>query len=165
MLRAFIAAIPGLHSVVAGHGAEELATAVKPPLTVRVQDPEGSAIAGARVSLAGFGLEQSTDANGEAVFRQVGAGRFRVAASAEGFYANESWQAGLAPGERAALPVTLVRRAVVSESIVVTGTGTAALAREAPVRTGLITPDLINRQVRTTLAEAFQAPSRECAWK
>lgn len=45
----------------------------------------------------------------------------------------------------------------VSESIVVTGSGAEARLRDAPVRTELISSALVDRQVKTTLAEALTA--------
>jgi len=41
--------------------------------------------------------------------------------------------------------------------VVVTGTGAEYLVQEAPIRTELLTEELVTRQVKTTLAEAFQA--------
>ena len=43
------------------------------------------------------------------------------------------------------------------ETVVVTGTGTEYLATEAPVRTELITTEMVDQQVKTTLSEALTA--------
>ncbi len=126
-------------------------------LMLRVHDAAGAPIAGATVRLPEFGLESKTGDDGSAVFRQLPAAAFRVVVSADGFYPNESRQPGLIPGEQATLPVELAARAVVSEQIVVTGSGTEALIQDAPIQTQLITPALVEQQVKTTLAEAFQA--------
>ena len=98
-----------------------------------------------------------TDSSGQVVFRDIPAGSFSVSASAEGFYLNEAKRVDLAFGLETILTINLQVSAVVSETVVVTGSGTESLVEEAPVRTELITPELVDRQVKTTLAEAFEA--------
>ncbi|MEB2363986.1 MAG: TonB-dependent receptor [Bryobacteraceae bacterium] len=148
-------------------------------LIVKVQDSNRSPVVGATVHLgepgwgrrarrrhgwhhsgdqdcAGARCAQVTDAKGETVFRGLTAGGWPVVASAESFFPNEA-RIALIAGQETVLTIELQRRPVVSETVVVTGSGTESLVQEAPIRTELITPRVVERQIKTTLAEAFQA--------
>lgn len=148
-------------------------------LIVKVQDSSQSPVAGAAVNLgepgrgrrarhrhgrhhmggpgcAGARCAQITDAKGEAVFHVLTMGSLSVVAEAESFFPNEA-RIDLVAGRETVLTIELQRRSVVSETVVVTGSGTESLVQEAPIRTELITPQVVERQVKTTLAEAFQA--------
>lgn len=147
-------------------------------LVVKVQDAEGAPIPAAVVSVMEGGEgrrwrnrrnrmdrpatpgelgRRETDAGGQVVFPGVRPGSLSVMASAEGFYSNEATAVGLVAGRETVVTLELQTRRVVSETIVVTGSGTESLVHEAPVRTDLITPEVVERQVKSTVAEAFQA--------
>lgn len=149
-------------------------------LIVKVQDANQSPVAGATVSVGEPGpgarwrrqhraprldelncggpqCVQTTDASGQAAFRELTWPAVSLVVSVEGFYPNEAARVELASGQETVLTVELQQRTVVSETVVVTGSGTESLIQEAPIKTELITPQVVERQVKTTLAEAFQA--------
>jgi len=159
--------------VATAQSAAETAT-----LIVKVQDATGKPIPAAAVSVVeardgprwrnrrgrmdtpaapGELGRRATDASGQAAFQGLPPGSLSVMASADGFFSNESALVELAADRETVLTLELQIRGVVSESIVVTGSGTESLVHEAPVRTELITPEVVDRQVKSTLAEAFQA--------
>lgn len=100
---------------------------------------------------------KESDSTGQAAFPDLAPGTYSVQASVDGFYPNETGQAGIAPGRETVVTIELQPRTAVSETVVVTGSGTESLLQEAPIQTELITPEVTERQVKTTLAEAFQA--------
>jgi outer membrane receptor for ferrienterochelin and colicins len=135
-------------------------------LVVDVRDSAGVPIPGVAVSVnearTGTGLpadlaQGESDVAGRAVFEGLAPGAVSIVAMAEGFFPNEAAGIELMAGQETQVSVALEVRSVVSETLVVTGTGTEYLAQEAPVRTELLTQELVTRQVKTTLAEAFQA--------
>jgi outer membrane receptor for ferrienterochelin and colicins len=146
-------------------------------LIVTVQDPAGLPILGATVSVMqenqgrnwrnrrarmdtpwvdGELGRRESDANGKAVFQGLPAGIVSVMAAAKGFQSNEARRIELPAGQETALTLKL-QISTVSDTVVVTGSGTESLVEEAPVQTELITPKVVDRQVKTTLAEAFEA--------
>ncbi len=147
-------------------------------LVVQVQDPNGVPIPGAIVSVMeesegrrwrqrrtrgatppapGELGRRASDENGQVLFEGLPASDVSVLAAAEGFFPNEASEVNLTTGQETIVTLELQVRGVVSETVVVTGSGTESLAHEAPVRTELITPELVERQVKTTVAEALQA--------
>jgi len=86
-----------------------------------------------------------TDGNGQAVFPGLTARAVSVVASAETFYSNEARQVDLAAGQETVLTIELQRHALVSETVVVTGSGTESLVQETPIRTELISPECERR--------------------
>lgn len=148
-------------------------------LTVTVADAQGPAVAGAAVRvLRVLGLApageasltsrraparmrelaaRQTDVQGEARFENLPAGPVHVQVTAEGFLPMEEGPVELEAGGETAVRFSLQPKPVISETVVVTGSGTAAAVQEAPVRTDLITSDEVEQGVRITLAEAFQA--------
>jgi outer membrane receptor for ferrienterochelin and colicins len=157
----------------AGTGQEATAS-----LTVQVRDAEGLPIPGATVSVMGAResrrwmqrrsrmdappapgelARQATDVHGRVLLSDLPCGDVSVLASAEGFHANEAAQVSLTGGQETQVTLELQVKGVVTENVVVTGSGTENLMQEAPIRTELITPEVVDRQVKATLAEAFQA--------
>lgn len=144
-------------------------------LTVVVTGADGTPVAGAAVRVlgsAGAGAARgersgasraaelagrSTDTRGEARFESLPAGPVQVQVSAEGFLPMQEGPVELEAGGETVVRFALQQKPVISETVVVTGSGTAAAAQEAPVRTELITSAEVERGVRITLAEAFQA--------
>jgi outer membrane receptor for ferrienterochelin and colicins len=134
--------------------------------TVIVADPgqgrrwrhrHGAGRAGTPVNTGGAHRIEVTDINGEAVFGGMATGAVSVVASADAFYSNQARRVDLIAGQQTVVTIELQPHTVVSETVVVTGSGTESLIQEAPIRTELITPQVVERQVKTTLAEAFQA--------
>lgn len=147
-------------------------------LTVRVRDANGLPLSGAVVSIMKAGADrrwrtrrsgmerppapgelgrQRTGAEGEARFAGLEPGTVSVLAAADGFFPMEEDPVELAPGQETVISFQLQLRSVVSETVVVTGSGTESLTQEAPVKTELIQAAVVEREARTTLAEAFQA--------
>lgn len=147
-------------------------------LTVQVQDSSGSAIPAAVVSVKeendgrrwrrrrssldrppapGERARQATDASGSAVFHGLVPGVVSVMVSAPGFLPNEAGRVELIAGQQTEITIQLPISGTVSESVVVTGSGVESLAQESPVPTQVITRQMIDREVKTTLAEAFEA--------
>lgn len=141
-------------------------TAASATLVVRVQDSAGSPIPGATISVIeasearpqrdqrgeigtapvpGELVRGKSDANGQAAFRGLPISVLSVVASAKGFYANEARRVELTTGTETMLTIDLQARQVVSESVVVTGSGTESLIQEAPIRTELITHEVVDR--------------------
>ncbi len=177
MFRTFTCIFPVLCFLAALGFAQE-ATTSSATLTVRVQDTGGSPIPAAVVSVMeqregrrwrnrrsslerppaeGELARRESDANGQVVFQGLPQGTVSVMASADGFSSNEAGSVELSASRETVVTIQLPVRAVVSETVVVTGSGTESLVQEAPIRTELITPQVAERQVKTTLAEAFQA--------
>lgn len=170
-------------SVLVCLGSANLKAAAQPAeagatLIVKVQDTNGSPIPAAVVSIMEQGegrgwrhrrsrletpaapgelARRESDAGGQAVFEQLPPGVLSVMASAEGFFSNEAHRVELSAGRQTVLTIQLPVRGTVSETVVVTGSGTESLAQEAPIQTDLIPSEVVDRQVKTTLAEAFQA--------
>jgi outer membrane receptor for ferrienterochelin and colicins len=140
-----------------GAGAQNAASSAT--LIVRVQDPDGLPILGATVIVARSSevARGVSDANGQAAFRELPPGVLSVTASAKEFYSNEAKRVELTAGQETALTIDLQARKIISETVVVTGSGTESLVQESPIRTELITQEVVDRQVKATLAEAFQA--------
>ncbi len=147
-------------------------------LIVKVQDTGGSPVPAAVVSVMeqregrrwkrrrsrlgappapGELARRQGDANGQARFEGLPPGLVSVMASADGFLSNEAGRVELSAGRETVLTIQLPVQGTVSEAVVVTGSGTESLLQEAPVRTELITPEVVDRQVKTTLAEALEA--------
>ncbi|MGE5488686.1 MAG: TonB-dependent receptor [bacterium] len=100
---------------------------------------------------------RESDRKGQAAFQALPPGAVSVMVSADGFYPNEAHGINLTPGQETLLTIQLTARGTVSETVVITGSGTESLVQEAPIRTELITQQMVERQIKTTLAEAFQA--------
>jgi outer membrane receptor for ferrienterochelin and colicins len=126
-------------------------------LIVKVQDPQELPLEGATVEFGNSGRIAVTDASGHAIAPDLPSGSVSLKVSAPDFYSYQSKKIVLTAGETTILTVDLKQRVMVSETVVVTATGTESLAREAPIRTELITPQIVDRQVKTTLAEALQS--------
>lgn len=126
-------------------------------LIIKVQDAEGSPIPGARVEISALTKSLSTAADGHAIVPAMPPGNVSVRATAEGFFPSQPLSIDIAAGESPQIIVTLQPRAIVNESVVVTATGTKYAVEESPIRTELLTQEFVDRQVKTTLAEVFQA--------
>ncbi len=164
--------------LLAGVGAAAQSAPGPAALLVTVQDPGGLPVPGAVISVAEagegrhwrnrrgrlgtplapgeFGRRES-DVNGQAAFTGLPAAVVSVMATAEGFHQAEARRVELTAGSETRLTLDLQLSTVVSETVVVTGSGTESLMQEAPIRTDLIHPEVVERQVKATLAEAFQA--------
>jgi outer membrane receptor for ferrienterochelin and colicins len=126
-------------------------------LTLKLQESEELPIAGATVTLRGDARVFITDGAGEVAIAVLAPARVSAIANADAYYPNEITDVAVRPGEPTSVIVTLQRRSVIAETLVVTATGTEYAVEEAPIRTDLITRAAVERQVKTTLAEAFQA--------
>lgn len=167
-----------LSFTVSGFLACAQSTAEPARLLVTIHDGTGRALPGAIVSVIQTGEGQrwrhrraamdkpmaqgelrrlQTGVSGQAIFEDLPAGNVSIMASAEGFFSNFAEQFELSAGRETALTLVLQASSVISESIVVTGSGTESLVMEAPIRTELITSTTTERQVKSTLADAFQA--------
>ena len=143
-------------------------------LTVEVSDSGGAPIPGAVVSvlkepasqqqairsdstqIPGEVARSESDIDGRAVFAELPPGIMLVRVTAEGFFSNEAGGIVLNAGQETQITLDL-DSSVVSETVVITGTGTEYLIQKAPIRTELLTQEVVTKQVKTTLAEAFQA--------
>jgi outer membrane receptor for ferrienterochelin and colicins len=128
-----------------------------PVLVVRVQDSDGKPVPGAHIRLGQQTVASPVDAKGEAVFDRTPGPSFSLAVEAAGYYPGKLTKIELREGETTTVAVELRKTEVVTEILVVTATGTAAELQETPIRTEVITTTLADHQVKTTLAEAFQA--------
>ncbi len=120
-------------------------------------DETGQPVAGATVRLEELDQAVLTSTSGEFEFSGLPPGAVTVTVDSDSFFAAEVEQIELVAGQTLALELELIRKAIVEETIVVTGTGTEYLAAEAPVRTELITTEMVEKQIKTTLAEALTA--------
>jgi outer membrane receptor for ferrienterochelin and colicins len=87
----------------------------------------------------------------------VPAGEHAASASAIGHFSVENLIFRLTGGGVEEVEIVLPLRAVVNETVVVTGTRTPHLLIEAPVRTDIVSQDLTDRQVKTNLSEMLTA--------
>jgi outer membrane receptor for ferrienterochelin and colicins len=129
-------------------------------LIVKTSDPGSAPVPGAEVRITAGRVavaRGSSDAGGAAAFPGLAQTTVSVTVTAEGFYPQTVERVELVPERETVLAVELQPKRIVSETIVVTGSGTASLLQEAPIRTELISADVVQRQVKATLAEAFQA--------
>jgi len=118
-----------------------------------VLDVQGQPVKTANVTLLPSGLATQTTEEGSFTFGQIPPGVYTVTARAEGFSGHQKLQVKLAPGEVQILTIEMSKLSILSESVVVTGTRTPHLLVEAPVRTDLLLPEVITRQVKTNLTE------------
>ena len=126
-------------------------------LVVQVQDEGQQPVVGAKVRTGGEGGVVTTGGDGIAQFK-VAAGRaHRVHVEAQGYYPAKLENVEVSASEPTLVVTGLRKTVVISEIVVVTATGTATELQESPVRTEVIQAALADRQVKTTLAEAFQA--------
>ncbi|MCP5116511.1 MAG: TonB-dependent receptor, partial [bacterium] len=126
-------------------------------LSGRALTETGTPIAGAEVVVEPGGISVKTDRDGGFRIEGLPSGTVTVTVVAEHYYPSDMHQLNLTAGEAYAVEIELREKAVVQETVVVTGTGTEYLATEAPVRTELITNEMVESQVKTTLAEALTA--------
>lgn len=127
------------------------------PLTVTVLDSAGLPVMDARISLSGIPESYATDPAGEIRISGLPAGRYSITVTADGFFPIEAKEVILLPDQLAAVAVALQPVLAINETVVVTATGTAYSVQEAPVRTELITRQIVDRHVMTTLADTLQA--------
>ena len=128
-----------------------------PALVVKVQDTDGRPIPGATIRLAQQAVPSPADSKGEAIFDSTPGLTFSLAVEAAGYYPGKLARVERVEGETTTVVVEMRKTVVVTEIVVVTATGTAAELQETPIRTEVITTTLADHQVKTTLAEAFQA--------
>ncbi len=144
-------------AVVRAEGLEREPERPAAQLVGTVSDGSGTAVAGATVKVVQLNKSTETDAGGIFEFRDLAPGSVTLEFRAEGFYPTRQDSVQLPAGEAVAVEVVLESKEVVTESIVVTGTGTAHTVMDAPVRTELITEGLLDAQVKRTVSEALTA--------
>lgn len=124
----------------------------------RVLDETGAAIPNATIrlvnALGSYQRIARSDAVGEFVLLNLPPDTYQLIVRAEGFAPAERTLT-LQPGAALELEVTLKVAAVIAETVVVTGTRTEHLQVDAPVRTTLLTPQVIEHKEAVTLAEAL----------
>ncbi|MBE0656424.1 MAG: TonB-dependent receptor [Bryobacteraceae bacterium] len=126
-------------------------------LVVEVRDEAKQPVADATVKIGGVAGVFRTDKDGIAQLT-VGVGReYGIRVESAEYYPAKVDGVEVSANEPSLVVVELKRAAVVSEILVVTATGTATELQSSPVRTEVIQAALADRQVKTTLAEAFQA--------
>lgn len=128
-----------------------------PILVVKVEDQNGKPVPGATVWLGNEAVASPVNESGEALFDRTPSQVFSVSVKAAGYYVGKVAGVRVQEGETATVVVQLQRAEVVSETIVVTATGTETEVQQAPIKTEVISAALAERQVKTTLAESFQA--------
>ena len=146
-----------LGSAAAGQISVVQSGAKAPVLVVKVKDPDGRPVPGAIIRLAQQTVPSPADSNGEATFDSTPGSTFSLAVEAAGYYPGKLASVEVVEGETTTVVVEMRKAEVVTEIVVVTATGTAAELQETPIRTEVITTTLADHQVKTTLAEAFQA--------
>jgi outer membrane receptor for ferrienterochelin and colicins len=123
-----------------------------------VIDDAGHVVAGASVEIVELGLSTKTDPQGRYVFRGVPIQPLTIRASADGHHPGKPAIFKASGGVDLTIDIELVRVQTVTESVVVTGTGTEHLQVDAPVRTALLTTrELTKRKAATNLAESLTA--------
>ncbi len=149
-------ALAGLALVLSATAAGQSSPPVA-SLTVKIQHIDQYPVPGATVRITGRDGVFQTNEAGAVTVSGLRPGTISVVAEAVGYFPNEAKQIPLPAGEETVIVITLQKRNIVGETVVVTATGTKYALQEAPIRTELITQQLVDRQVKTTLAEAFQA--------
>lgn len=136
--------------------AASLAAEPAAVLSGRVVGPDGSPVAGAVVVVGD--ATALTDAAGRFSLSGMTPGPVRVSVSPPSAeLAGGDQRISISAAGATEVEIELEAMAEVRESIVVTGTGSKSLLSEAPVRTELISSDLVDKQVKTTLTEALTA--------
>ncbi|HFB98065.1 MAG TPA: hypothetical protein ENJ62_02900, partial [Bryobacterales bacterium] len=123
----------------------------------KVVDEGGSPVAGATVRIAGREASAVTGPDGTYELSGLAPGTVTVRAEAEGYFPAEVGELALEAGEAVELTLELEAKPVVTETLVVTATGTEYELADAPVRTELVTTERVDREIKTTLAEALTA--------
>lgn len=109
-------------------------------------------VAKAVVLIPELGLTVETDSNGHFAFDRVPAGKYHLQVIAENFMENTTEEFTLDRNLNN-FKITLVEK--IHEEVVVTGTSTAKLYSETPVRVQVIAPVEIERKQAVNLAEAL----------
>ncbi|MBA3974786.1 MAG: hypothetical protein C0504_11290 [Candidatus Solibacter sp.] len=156
--------IRALLSLMLAGGAPAGAAALTAPaggascvLVVQVRDEARQPVVDAAVKISGMAGLFLTGKDGIAQVT-VGAGReYGIRVESTGYYPAKVEGVEVSAGAALLVEVELKRAAVVSEIVVVTATGTATEMQESSIRTEVIQAAMVDRQVKTTLAEAFQA--------
>jgi len=120
-------------------------------------DEDGVPVAGVEIRVEELNVSTVTAADGTFRISRLPPGTFTVTAASEEYFSEKANQVQLSGGQAVELEIHLTRQVPVEETVVVTGTGTEYLAQEAPIRTELITTKEVDRQVKTTVAEALTA--------
>lgn len=150
----------GCIALLLGASALFAQTAADLTLSGRVVDDLGAPVGGAVIEAPDAKRRTLTDGDGEFRLKGLSAGSLRLVILPP--------TPSLAGGEeivtvtvdrdnRIELVLSPPQTGDVFESVVVTGSGTESLLKDAPVRTELITSDLVDDQVKTTLTEALTA--------
>ncbi len=116
---------------------------------------EGSPVAEALVEIPEVGRKALTGADGEFRFEELPAGSMTVKGSAAGHYHSSPLPVLFADRQEFRVEVTLVPMLPVTQSVVVTGTGTEHLIVDAPVRTSVVSGALCERTASRSLADAL----------
>jgi outer membrane receptor for ferrienterochelin and colicins len=122
-----------------------------------VMDVEGRAVPGAQVRVLPQEFTLTTSEDGTFRIAELAPGDYTLLVRAKGYSGEQRASFRLEPGQDRVLTIELSKLATVTESVVVTGTRTPHLLVEAPVRTDLLLPEVIARQVKTNLTELLTA--------
>lgn len=120
-------------------------------------DENGVPVGGVQIRIEELGRSAVTDAEGKFEIRGLPPGTVTVTATSKQYFSAEANQVDLSEGAAVKLEIHLIKQVPIEQTIVVTGTGTEYLVKDVPIRTELITAKEMDKQVKTTVAEALTA--------
>ncbi len=128
-------------------------------LAVRVQDPQGARVTGAKVSLLTrdnrLRLTAMTDKAGEYRFQHLAAGEYLVAVEAPGFARARTRSVALTRGESAVLDIEL-ELAAIQEQVVVTASSTVQTVDELSKAVSVVDQKEIDVRNEFSISEAIR---------
>lgn len=152
-IRLWTAAIAVLLLILPSPSASQSQDASLGSVSGVVMDVEGRPVPGAALRILPLDITATAAEDGTFRITHLPEGKYSVAVRAQGFSGEQRAAFTVERGQAQVLTIELSRLATVNESIVVTGTRTPHLLVEAPVRTDLLLPEVITRQVKTNLTE------------
>jgi len=126
-------------------------------VTGRVVDELQMVVAGATVRLEPGARVAITDAGGRFRLEALPLTHLTLTVTAKGFFSGARAEVNLSAVPSQEIEIVLQRQSVLEQSVVVTGTGTQSLIVEAPVRTELISRELVQAHESRTLSDALTA--------
>lgn len=111
----------------------------------------------ASITIEGILHTFQTNPQGEARIGILPPGEYTITVRAAGYFDNTAKRVAAAAGQVVSLAIHLHPQPVLQETMAVTATGTPYSVQDAPIRTEVLTQEYVDKQIKTTLAEAFQA--------